>query len=314
MRLILPIITSILFSLLANITVTEAGGLPPGFEKWESQCAQNDPKSCFFFAHRLMGGDQIRKDPNRAIGYYQKACKLGLPDACYYAGRHLYYGENGVSADKTGSIPYLAQACKNYSKKWVCYNTAYELLHNPKIVHKPKDAFYFAYLGCKGNDKKSCGLAGYLALGNEGGDRHLKHALTYLENGCELGNAGSCHQLADLYTEGQEIKPDMPRALNYAKKASKLDPKDGQHAYLAGYLLAMDEQYNESIPYSPKHANKDMGMHVPASAAPFSVAVVILTRQKAGTRKAARQKIRLRASQSGMLKNISESWSSTSAR
>ena len=238
------------------ITMTfSANALPTGAENWQAECDNGKAVSCFFHGLRLLNGDEIEQNSVLAIDFARRACNMGQADACFVAGKVLYYGERGMPVMKEQSFDYFDLACQNnLHSKNACYYAS------RTYTDKGGDgvtALKFAEKGCQNDDSLSCGiLTSSFFYGKNEQQIDIAKALPYAIKGCDLNDGRACYISGYiLSSEDTSVENDMPRAMQYMDRGCEL--KFMQSCATVGWIHANNNRYQTAVNYLSLACNEN---------------------------------------------------------
>lgn len=166
-----------------------------------------------------------KKDYNKAIAYFTKACNSGNDDACLKI--HEYYRDN--HKDQTKEEESYKKARAIWTKKCnsgnadSCKTVGY--YDNDNGDHAKADEFYekakaIWIKACNSGNAEGCNELGeFYDDGREDGSK----AIEYYSKACSMGNASSCSSIANMYQFARGVKVNLMLAKEYHTKGCKLD-------------------------------------------------------------------------------------------
>jgi TPR repeat protein len=217
-------------------------------------------RACSVAGGLLKAGQGAPVDLARAAALYRRGCDGQNTafdiEACNTLGVMVFSGE-GVAADKPAALALFVRACERGNSK-ACGNIT-KLGETLPLAALPGDQ---VVARCNQGDAAACVRAGADAFDTDAkaAERLYKHACdkgnlegcTYQgvlrfnrgdqrggrgqwEKACTGGFADACGKLAAMYADGNSVKQDAVRALDFASKACDLEDSDACN--LAGNLL-----------------------------------------------------------------------------
>jgi TPR repeat protein len=217
----------------ANLHLLAPGGpcaalaarkLPPA-ERAEAASTAVEEALCF--ASRALGcrnagvrhehGTGTPKDPARAAGFYEQACRLDDVTGCSYLG-FAYEKGLGRKTDLARARELYVKAC-DAGDSWGCGALA-DLYYDGRgvKVDNPKAAALFRK-ACDGGSAWSCGQLGHATEYGYGVKADAAAAAKLYDGACAKENWYACWRLSELAEAGKGIARDAARAADLKKKA-----------------------------------------------------------------------------------------------
>lgn len=155
-------------------------------------CDGGNAYGCELLGGELLTGERFTPDRGAAAARLEKACAGGRTVACETIATEIDAGGR-LPEDLARSARLRRERCdaKSYS---ACGDLALMLLAGRGVLADPAEARRLLELACDHDDGWSCGQ---LAALDDGKDKARRaRALTLLEKGCALSDAGTCASLA----------------------------------------------------------------------------------------------------------------------
>lgn len=162
--------------------------------------------------------------------YYLKACNIyGVPRACYSAS--IYLANSAKQPDQ--AVDYMIKSCKlNYGT--ACFMIGMLMLDEENGTPNYKDAALLFEKACFLKEKVACNVYGSLLDEGKGLRQDSNKARSYYEKSCNLNYAQGCYSLAISYLELYRIGSDTRNARiakEYFGKACDLGYQKGCDSY-----------------------------------------------------------------------------------
>ena len=152
----------------------------------------------------------VKKDPERAIELYGRACKADYAVACFNLAVMLRTGPSFVQ-DLKGALAADQRACDLGNEKG-CYNLGV-VLHEGRGTRVDFEASAAAYRrSCDKKYPRACYNLGLMSDAGEGGVRDPAVAAAYFTQACDLGDKDACVKLAAALAKGRGVPKDEERA------------------------------------------------------------------------------------------------------
>jgi TPR repeat protein len=211
-----------------------------GFNDLEKQ--SHDDKLQHRLGHMLYTGTGTERDVGAAIGYFEKAARLGNIHAHYMLGK-LYLDENSGHTNVEQAIKWLTKAADN-GNDLAQYVLGKMYLKGEDL---PKDAAvavkWLTASAEQGNQFAQYTLA-KLYLAEENVPRNVSKALILFEQSAAQGNQYAQYQLGKLYLAGEDVPRDIPKALVMFEQSAAQGNRYAQYQlgklYLLGDCVAKD--------------------------------------------------------------------------
>src|SRR3954468_11696539 len=166
---------------------------PPNPAGLQGACNSGKGAACDELGNRLQDGLGVRRDESRAVELFRKACKRKNQDGCADEARALALGV-GQPPDPRSALPRLEKLCKA-GRPRACGHLGDLFLRG---LGAPQDATRAESLltgACDQHYPRAC--ANLVPVAYRKGDRDK--AEQFANRACELGDAGGCAYLGDLY-------------------------------------------------------------------------------------------------------------------
>jgi hypothetical protein len=186
---------------------------PP--DTMEEACAHGSGRQCFQAGYAYENGSGRPKDVERAMGFYDKACKLEYAEACARLG-WAYQQGNGVERDlaEAARLHDLACTLKNATG---CNNLGWAYQRGTGIEKNMPRAVALYQQACDMGSALGCNNAGATAADNPAIRDDPAKITGYFEMACNRGHGGGCNTLAE-----RVAKDDPRRSAELYKKACEL--------------------------------------------------------------------------------------------
>lgn len=171
-----------------------------GFKRLEEQ--SHDDKLQYRLGQMLYTGTGTDKDVEAAIGYFEKAARLGNVHAQYMLGK-VYLDENGGHRNPEKAVLWLTKAADN------CNSMAQYAL-------------------------------GKLYRDGEDVEKDIAKAVELFTKAAEQNNSFAMYQLGKLYLLGEDIPKDVEAALRWLTMSAELGNQYSQYALGKLYLMGRD--------------------------------------------------------------------------
>jgi len=221
------------------------------------ECKKGNVDSCLAIAVAYANGSLIRRDYNKAIKFYEKACKNGDQNICMLLGlvyedkfihiRRIIYKlfkseyefyyhivndvKNSIeSPDYKKSINFYNIACQN-GKVIACYQIGrlyQSKLHNNREARKYfEKSIELLKEECKRGKGKVCyKIADIYKLNLQNkkkANKFYKKSIEIFDTECKNNNAKKCALLGVIYKKGLGVKVDHKKAQYYFDRVCKID-------------------------------------------------------------------------------------------
>lgn len=182
-----------------------------------AMCSKGHAASC-----QNLGALLLKKDKTGAMAAYEKACAADVGDACGTLGWEMYTGEDDPADVKVKALGFLDKACKLGSPVG-CENAGF--VTEDGFSDYPKAAAYFNRGCKFGNGFACFSVAQYYFDGDNGMPKDNARGLALLGRACDANNADECDDLALVYYEGKHgVAKNLALAAKVQERACKLDP------------------------------------------------------------------------------------------
>lgn len=197
-------------------------------------CAAGHAVGCSNLAGVYRGGAGVARgaagDPQRAVGLYDRSCRLGFAEACATVGTMLVEG-TAVAADPARALAMFELACGKKDPN-ACFTAG--LLHEEGRGGAPRDPQRAATAfgsACEVGHATGCYNAGILLfreLGARPGEN--EQAVGYFERACEGAQPAGCLRVGLAALRGVGAAEDRGRAAVLFARACEGGDADGCHA------------------------------------------------------------------------------------
>jgi len=153
---------------------------------------------------QLEGGDRLA-----AIGHYERACRMGLLEACHAAARLLSRRSKGFERDVPRALGLLNFAC-NHGDALGCENLAARYLSGGGVPRDHKRAAFKLKCACELDSADACSTLATIFRGGVGPDLAKGRALDL--TACEGEVSEACARLAVDYENGTMVEKDASKA------------------------------------------------------------------------------------------------------
>lgn len=174
-------------------------------------CQGGDAMSCYQVAQFYNHGSVVEADAERALALYDRACRLGMIQACQQRVAVLLTGEASVQRDTEGAFDYLLTLCARGTDNY-CYTVGHFVLSDESLHLDLARAYNVFRMTCLDGESNSCVSAGVLRATGEGISTDFDMANQYYRRACDAEIAMGCANLATLYFFGQGLERDVERA------------------------------------------------------------------------------------------------------
>ena len=192
-----------------------------GVESGETECFNR-------LAYCYQNGHAVKKDTQKAIGYYTKASDLGSATAARNLG-DLYYFETPI---KSPEIDNIKNALKFYERAFylgdiaVAKKIGFIYLNDETLANVPKAIEWYEKGLSLGDYSLNFDLA-YVYLNDRFVPSDYEKGLNYLSDGVKHNDPESLYMQARIYEEGwYNLAPDRKKYIHYLKKAANLCQDD----------------------------------------------------------------------------------------
>ena len=184
----------------------------------EADCLAGNAEACFYTAAAYANGDGVEANKQTTAKYFLKACEMGIPDGCTYAGSIYLRGEDNVEQDLDLAIHHYETACSMAHMDGCNY--AYSVTTNPKYgVNDPARAMRALTGGCEAGYAQACSWAA--GLGYDGADGKFPDftdwagAAPNAASACEADDKYYCLVASILFANPESPAFDAQRSIRY---------------------------------------------------------------------------------------------------
>jgi uncharacterized protein len=174
-------------------------------------CSFSDAVSCFELARLHRDGTGTPPDPAAAQRLLEKACDLGLPEACSEAALHYLHADGGrTPGDHARGVTLLERGCAGRSGL-ACYNLCVLFRDGHGVpVDEGKSAALFT-AACEREHGGGCGELGTMLMVGRGMPEDTPRAIALLEKACQI-DLRTCIRLGAAYEVGAGVDEDLAKA------------------------------------------------------------------------------------------------------
>lgn len=187
----------------------------------EQLCTQNHARACYSLAGQVVGGDGVAESAKRANELYLKACELGEPDACGWAASRLKRPELAQRAfdlDRAACESGIIDRCVSSE-----HTRKADGVTGAVPAEAWKRALAALERECSAGDGERCGQLAYAHERGLGGlAQNMERVRALREIACTLGDAYWCSAVAAAHEKGDGVPLDAPKALPLRKRACEL--------------------------------------------------------------------------------------------
>lgn len=203
-------------------------------EELSTKAAQGDARSQFLLGYRLLTGEGVEKNPERAFHWFYEAAIQNHPDAQNYLG--LCYSQGiGTNKDLQKALEYFSQSAAN-ENAWGEFNLATCYYYGDGTpIDYPKAFYYFRKSAIKGNASAWTKM-GECYLNGQGVQQDFNNAMKCFQNGSDGNDELSQFQIGLMYYEGKGVKRDYSKALEWFSKASNKNNTGSGHPWAEYYV------------------------------------------------------------------------------
>jgi TPR repeat protein len=186
-------------------------------EYFEKACKYNDPAGCTALGVALVGGVGVAKDLARAAQLFERACERADLRGCTSLG-FLYATGQGVAKDAAKAVELFQKSCDG-GNAGGCNN-----IHGYHAAAcQAGDGHHCLEGGRWGQATlKKKDLPEGLRFDGSGVAQLLAEAARLLPAACDGGKAQECADLASMYSRGEGVPQDKPKAAELYRKACEL--------------------------------------------------------------------------------------------
>ena len=207
--------------------------MPPGWERWETQCAQGDAEACTNFGERLRLGIRTTVDMPRAVTMFRKGCAANIATACENGGILTWNARYGVTENVPEALAMLNTGCDSGS--WRACSVLGRIYTKDQKGIAPDLAKRQAYelKACENGSPLDCAVA---ALDQT----DIQKTMVLLARGCDLGDALSCHSAGNRLNAGKDLPANPQLVRRLFTRGCDLGQKTG-YLDACGDLLRLDD-------------------------------------------------------------------------
>ncbi|WP_104752913.1 tetratricopeptide repeat protein [Helicobacter baculiformis] len=197
------------------------------------------------------------KQYRKAVGYFQKAARMGNSQAyAYLAG--MYSLGQGVRRDWEKAEEYeqmlLSVAYREYLNKFRITDQYLELAGKALSRADYQEAVKYYQKAAEKGSVRAYNSLGFMYKSGQGVQQNYQEAVKYYQKAGEMGDGGSYKALGDMYIEGHGVPKDYARASEYYRQAGKMGDGGSYKAlgdmYAEGHGVPKD--YTKAFEYYQK--------------------------------------------------------------
>lgn len=211
-----------------------------GFQRLEEQ--SHDDKFQYRLGQMLYTGTGTEKDAEAAIGYFEKAARLGNVHAQYMLGK-LYLDADSGHENIEQAILWLTKAVDNGNAlaQYALGKLYRDGIQVDKDIQK---AIALFTLSAEQDNSFSAYALGKLYLTGTELPKDIQAAVKWLTQSVELGNQFAQYALAKLYLTGEDVARDIQKALELFLKSAEQGNQYAQYQlgrlYITGEYVPKD--------------------------------------------------------------------------
>lgn len=211
-----------------------------GFQSLEKQ--SHDDKLQYRLGHMLYTGTGTKKDVEAAIGYFEKAARLGNFHAQYMLGK-IYLDVESGHENIEQAILWLTKAAENGNDlaQYALGKLYRDGSHVEKDIQKAVSLFT---LSAEQDNSYAAYALGKLYLLYETIPKDVESAAKWLTLSSDLGNQFAQYALAKLYLAGEEVPKNILKAVELFTKAALQNNSFAQYQLGKIYLQGEDVPKN----------------------------------------------------------------------
>lgn len=164
------------------------------------ECQKNSAEGCFSLGTLLTGG-KLPRDPIGAGRTFQRACELGIQNACSSLATLVKTDGDGV----------LLQPCSR-GDSMSCFMLGSFYYGGQGVNRNLEYSATLFQQSCTAGLARGCGQLGESYLFGEGVPRDMAKARQLLDNACDGGYAPGCFNAGIMHREGVAAPKDLPLA------------------------------------------------------------------------------------------------------
>lgn len=207
-----------------------------GFKGLEEQ--SHDDKLQYRLGQMLYTGTGTEKDVEAAVGYFEKAARLGNVHAQYMLGK-IYLDANSGHENVEQAVLWLTKAADNGND--LAQYALGKLYQDGSHVEKDMEkAISLFTLSAEQDNQYAAYALGKLYLKDDDIPKDVDTALKWLTRSANLGNQFAQYTLAKLYLAGEDVPKDVPKALELFQKSAEQGNQYAQYQLGKLYLLGED--------------------------------------------------------------------------
>lgn len=177
---------------------------------WAPLAQQGHPAAQYSMGLLYDQGKGVKKDPKRALQYFQFAVKQNLPAAQYYLGMK-YYAGLGVNKNVTKARDLLTQAAQQEHLQaqfelGQLYDSSLSDIQDPQLATE-----WFIKAAENGYGPAQHSLASHYLTGR-GATLSLEKGVFWLQKAAEQNDADAMRDLGFLYFQGMGVQQDFKQA------------------------------------------------------------------------------------------------------
>ncbi len=207
--------TKYFLSLLLWISSISVGFSADLADLYRYKCESNDAQACFKLGKLYDAMRETNPEKKQALMYLEKACTLGVGNACTDTALHL-------PKKDPRTVALLLKAC-NLKSGEGCSSLAVQYAHGWGTKQDVNQSLHYYHQGCTLKDSTGCYGVGYAYLEGLGTARNPSKANHYFSAACKLGGGDGCSGLGYLYEMGIGVPRDYARAMRYYRQSCTLN-------------------------------------------------------------------------------------------
>ena len=191
-------------------------------------------------------GAGVEKDINMAMEWFDKAIELGDTNSMVTKGAIYYYGENGITVNRSEGAKWYAKAaeCGDSRGMWRLANCFMKGIGIEKDIGKAFLWFEKSASKDDPNGQFGLGLCYYMGIGVS---QNFKEAVELFKKAAAKEQIGSLWRLGHCYEYGQGVAKDLALAFKWYKKSADKGIAEGQWRLGRFYEHGLGTQMNLSL-------------------------------------------------------------------
>lgn len=191
----------------------------------ENHCDETgDGADCHRYALKLLTGDGVEKDVERAARLFATACDLQYVKACEPLA-YLQFNGRGVERDLDASYENASKACGSGHLS-ACYLQAFFYKMGMVVEQDFRKAVKLATPACDDGHPGACVIVGKMLFRGLGGvDKDEKRAADLVQTACSNGDAEACYLTGWALLEGRGVQKDTDKAVEILERTCRYHPR-----------------------------------------------------------------------------------------